>query len=72
MQRKFCYLSIILLTCQPTVEEELKLLIGLDVPDQDSTAVPGGVIVPASVVMPDAEISKVAQRSTKHDCVSIQ
>ena len=57
------YLSIILFRRQPPIENELKLLVGLNIPDQDSHALPGGELALSGVVVPDAHVRKISQGS---------
>ena len=52
MPKSLFYLSISLVNCQPVVDDELKLFVGLDVPDDDGCDEPGGVVLPPGVVMP--------------------
>ena len=48
--------AIILLAGKPLVAHELKLLVGLKIPDNDGSAVPGGIIATSRVVVPNPEV----------------
>ena len=48
--------AIILLAGKPLVAHELKLLVGLQIPDDDGSAVPGGIVATSRVVVPNPEV----------------
>lgn len=58
-------LSIVLLRSKPLVHDELELLVGLDVPDDDGAAEPGGVLAATRVVVPDMDVVQIAERPGK-------
>lgn len=62
------YLSISLLNSKPLVGHKLPGVIGLDIPDNNGGAVPGGVVATARVVMPDLDVVKVTQWPSTKDC----